>query len=170
MLGGFVREIRIAQASGEGWIERPSTVLVPGVGQLAWQSGGDKWRKWQEDAFAEIVYSLSGPIAEQLYVYGDTQKCTIDDLLDNEMYWADLDYARDVVSTWQNVREPNQDYEPIVPPEAVELALSLAQRGANEIKEIAERLVADGSLTSKELPKVASVRDCLSGLDLDNMV
>lgn len=170
MLGGFVKEIRIAQEGGEGWIERPSTVLVPGVGKLAWLAGGSQWRKWQEDAFAEITYILSGPIAEQLYVYGDARNCTIDDLLDNEMYWDDLDYARDVVRTWQQILEPNGDFEPLIPTEAMELAIDLAQRGANEIREIAQRLVSNGSVTSKELPEVALVRNCLSVLDLDNMV
>ena len=72
LLGGYIREIRIDLDPdvGEGVVMRPSTVMVPAIGEIAKRKGGSEWRRWQEEIFGEIMVSLAGPVAEQLHVDG----------------------------------------------------------------------------------------------------
>lgn len=112
LLGGYVSEIRIdPDDPEEGHVAAPSTHLVPGVAESSYIQGGEAWQAWLLDAFRAIAFSLAGPIAEQIYIDGNTQNCTVDSFRNNECFYDDLEKAEAVIERWLDVLHPNEYFD-----------------------------------------------------------
>ena len=173
LLGGYIREIRIDLDPdvGEGLLMRPSTVMVPGIGEIAKRDGGSEWQRWQEEIFGEIMLSLAGPVAEQLHIDLHRGNCDLDLFWDRDEYWADLTSAQDAVKRWQEVLYPDEDYEVFIPNIALEMVIELLQEiGAPYVQEIAQSLLKEGCLQVPDVPEINPVPDYLSKVDLSDIV
>jgi len=173
LLGGYIREIRIDSDPdvGEGVFMRPSTVMVPGIGEIAKRNGGNEWQRWQEEIFGEIMLSLAGPVAEQLQIDLHKGNCDEDYFWDRDEYFSDLMSAQDAVKRWQEVLYPDEDYEVFIPDIAFEMVIELVQGiGAPFVQEIAQLLLAKGCLQVPDVPEINPVPDYLSKLDLSEIV
>ena len=173
LLGGYIREIRIDLDPdvGEGVLMRLSTVMVPGIGEIAKRAGGSEWQRWQEEIFGEIMLSLAGPVAEQLHIDLHRGNCDLDLFWDRDEYWADLTSAQDAVKRWQEVLYPEEDYEVFIPNIALEMVIELLQGiGAPYVQEIAQLLLAKGHLYVPDVPEINPVPDYLSKVDLSDIV
>lgn len=171
LLGGYIREIRIDSDpdGGEGLFMRPSTVMVPGIGESARRSRGAKWRRWQEEIFGEIMVSFAGPVAEQLHVDGHARNCKLRYFYGHGQYYPDLEGARNAVKRWQEVLTKHRDV--IFPDLPLKMVVKLLKGiGAPFVQTIAQSLLAKGCLQVSDLPEINPLPDYLSNIDLSEIV
>lgn len=162
LLGGYVSEIRIdPDDHEEGHVVAPSTHLAPGLAESAYRQGGDVWQAWLRDAFTAMAVSLAGPIAEQIYIDGTTDNCTVDSLSSNDWFFNDLDAAEAVIEKWLDVRHPDDGWDILISDEMVSFTVAILseQDVWNFVEGIASLLalsdlVLISAIRSLEMPKI----------------
>ncbi len=173
LLGGYIREIRIDSDPDvcEGVVMRPSTVMALGIGEIAKDDGGNKWQRWQEEIFGEIMFSLAGPVAEQLKIDGHAENCNLDYFWECDEYLCDIESAENAVKRWQEVLYRDEEYDVFIPDIALEMVIELLQgSGAPFVEEIAQLLLERGCLGMHDLPTINAIPGYFSSLDLSEIV